>query len=323
MAETTRTTSGTSASTTSSSTSGGARNTSTPSPSSSTAAAATPSATTPSGAGRGTSGASPSAPNPSSTTAASPAGTSTGTATTGTAGSSQGQRSQSQSQQSQPGQRSAQGQQQRQQTQGQQTQGQQTQGQQTQGQQTQGQRRDEQGERGGGDSHVELSGNAMSDAKKVGSELVGAARDSAVSLIDAQRARAAEQITAVGDALRRSVESLDSTGAGALVQYVNQAADQVSGFADAVRDRSWNELADDLEGFARRSPAMFMASAVGLGFVLGRFLLSSSARTHAAGASGMTRSGLRGSEMRHEAGGANRTVPSGARAEYGSHGMRE
>jgi len=163
----------------------------------------------------------------------------------------------------------------------------------------------------------------MSDARKVGSDLVGAARDSAVSLIDAQRSRAADQIVAVGDALRRSVESLESTGASSLVQYVNQAADQVSGFADTVRDRSWGDLAGDLEDFARRSPTMFMASAVGIGFLLGRFLLSSSDRTATAGTSGMSMSGGRASNMRHDAGGASRTVPSGARAEYGSSGMRE
>ena len=123
----------------------------------------------------------------------------------------------------------------------------------------------------------------MSDAKKVGSELVGAARDSAVSLLDAQRARAADQITALGDALRRSAESFESTGAGGLVEYANQAADQISGFADTVRDRSWNELAGDLESFGRRYPMTFMASAMSIGFVLGRFLLSSSERTNQAG----------------------------------------
>ena len=79
----------------------------------------------------------------------------------------------------------------------------------TQGQQGQGQRQGNQGESRDGEHHVELSGNAMSDAKKVGSELVGAARDSAVSLLDAQRARAADQITALGDALRRSAESFE------------------------------------------------------------------------------------------------------------------
>src|SRR4029079_2014523 len=132
----------------------------------------------------------------------------------------------------QQGQRSAQGQQ-----------NQQAQGQQTPGQQSQGQRQGRKGDSRDGDYHVELSGNAMSDARKVGSELVGAARDSAVSLIDAQRGRAADQIVAVGDALRRSVESLESTSAGSLAQYVTQAADQISGFSDTVRDRSWSELA--------------------------------------------------------------------------------
>ncbi|MGD9615276.1 MAG: hypothetical protein AB7H90_07085 [Alphaproteobacteria bacterium] len=162
----------------------------------------------------------------------------------------------------------------------------------------------------------------MSDAKKVGSELVGAARDSAVSLLDAQRARAADQIVAIGDALRRSAEPFESTGAGSLTQYVNQAADQICGFADTVRDRSWSELSGDLESFARRYPTTFMLSAIGIGFIAGRFMLSSSSRTHAA-AGGSGYSGAHASGMRRDVGGANRPVPSGVRAEYGSGGIRE
>jgi len=158
----------------------------------------------------------------------------------------------------------------------------------------------------------------MSDAKKVGSELVGAARDSAMSLLDAQRARVADQIGALGDALRQSTESLESTGVGSLAQYANQAADQISGFADTMRDRSWNELAGDLESFARRYPLTFMASAMGLGFMLGRFLLSSSERTSTSTSSGSGMSGVRTTGMRGDMGGTGRTVPSGARAEYGS-----
>jgi len=158
----------------------------------------------------------------------------------------------------------------------------------------------------------------MSDAKKVGSELVGAARDSAMSLIDAQRTRAADQISAIGDALRHSMESFESTGAGGLAEYANQAADQICEFADTIRDSSWNELAGDVESFARRYPMTFMASAMGLGFVLGRFLLSSSERTHQVGTSSASYSGGRVSDTRREAGGASRTAPSGARAEYGS-----
>src|SRR3954451_18211818 len=317
MAETTRTTSGTPTQNTSTqagstpASPGGARNTSSP-PSTSTPSSTSTTATPAS------SGGARNASNPSSTSSGSPAATTTtaspgGAATTGAnQGANQGQRPQSQQQGQRPqsqqqGQRPAQGQQ-----------NQQTQGQQTQGQQGQGQRQGNQGESRDGEHHVELSGNAMSDAKRVGSELVGAARDSAVSLIDAQRARAADQITALGDALRRSAESFESTGAGGLVEYANQAADQISGFADTVRDRSWNELAGDLESFGRRYPMTFMASAMSIGFVLGRFLLSSSERTHQAGIRGAGFSGGRVSDTRREAGGASRTAQSGARAEYGS-----
>jgi hypothetical protein len=296
MAETTRPTSGTPTQPTSTAASpgtstGGARNASTPSS------------------------------NPSGSPAAARPGSNTSTTNQGQRPSAQAQgqqQQQSQGQQSQgqqsQGQQAQNPQTQTQQRPSQQAEGSQTQGQQTQGQQTQGQR---QGEHRDGEHHVELTGNAISDAKKVGSELVSAARDSATSLLDAQRARAADQIVAIGEALRRSAESFESTGAAALTQYVDQAADQLCGFADTVRDRSWNDLAGDVESFARRYPTMFMLSALGVGFIAGRFLLSSE-RARTAGGSGASYSGGYGSDTRRDIGGTSRTVSSGARAEYGS-----
>lgn len=322
MAETTRTPSGNPNQTASPQTA------STSTSSGSTSPGSTSSGSTPSGGGR--TGTTPSSTNPSSTAATSPAATTTPSSTaasrasaTGATGN-QGQRAQPQDQGQRPAsqgqQRSqSQGQQsQGQQNQGSQNQGQRNQGQSTQGQSTQGQRQGEQGERGDEEYHVELSGDPMSDAKKVGSDLVGAARDSAMSLLDAQRARVADQITSLGDALRQSSGSLEGTGVGSLAQYATQLADQIGGFADSVRDRSWNELAGDLESFARRYPLSFMASAMGVGFMLGRFLLSSSERTAASMSSGANMSGVRTSEMRRDFGGTSRTVPSGARAEYGT-----
>jgi hypothetical protein len=158
----------------------------------------------------------------------------------------------------------------------------------------------------------------MANAKTVGSELIGAARDSAVSLIDAQRGRAADQITALGDALRRSAEPFDSTGTS-LSRYANQAADQICGLADTVRDRPWGELAGDIEGFARRYPTLFMISAVGIGFIAGRFMLSSSDRRHGGGrGTGMPDNRMQHGAMRSDAGMGSRTVPTGARAGYGT-----
>jgi hypothetical protein len=231
-------------------------------------------------------------------------------ARTGSTGgaANQGQRSSSQSAQRQ----------QTQQSQSQQAEGPRSQSQPPQSQPSQGQGQ-RQGEPQSGEHHLELTGNAINDAKKVGSELVSAARDSATALLDAQRARAADQIVAIGEALRRSAQSFEPTGIGALTQYVDQAADQICEFAETVRDRSWNDLAGDVENFARRYPTMFMLSALGIGFIAGRFLLSSSPeRGRAAGGSGAGYSGGYRAETRHDPGGASRAVASGARAEYGS-----
>ena len=302
MAETTRTTSGTPNQTAA-----------TPAASTPAASASTPSGSTSSSAA--SSGGARAGTNPSSTTAASPAATTTPSSTASSPGASRsGTSAAAGNQGGNQGQRT--------QTQDQAQQRQQNQGQQNQRQTTQGQQPGK-GEGGSDEYHVELSGNAMSDAKKVGSELVGAARDSAMSLLDAQRARVADQIAALGDALRQSTESLDSTGVGSLAQYANQAADQISGFADTMRDRSWNELAADIEGFARRYPLTYMASALGIGFIAGRFLLSSSERVAASRSSGTSVSGARTSETRRDIGGTHRSAPSGARAEYGSTGLRE
>lgn len=131
---------------------------------------------------------------------------------------------------------------------------------------------DRPGEQGhGGDG----PGHPITEAKKVGSELVGAVRDSAVSMLDTQRSRAADQIAAIGEAVRRSAQSLDSTGGETIVRYADQAARQISDFAETLRTRSWGDLTGDVEDFARRYPMAFMASAIGIGFIAGRFWMSS------------------------------------------------
>ena len=134
------------------------------------------------------------------------------------------------------------------------------------------------GGRQGESRHDDGAASPLTDAKKVGSELVGAVRDSAMSMLDNQRNRAADQIAAVGEALKRSAQSLEETGGDTMVRYADQAAQQITGFADTLRHRSWGELADDVEDFARRWPMAFMASAVGIGFLAGRFWMSSGER---------------------------------------------
>jgi hypothetical protein len=112
------------------------------------------------------------------------------------------------------------------------------------------------------------------DATSIGVELAAAIRDSATALFEEQRNRAADEIAALGEVLRRAVESLDRAGGtgGVVARCGEDAARQIDDFAARLRHRSWSELSGDVENFARRYPMMFIATATGLGLVAGRFL---------------------------------------------------
>ena len=129
----------------------------------------------------------------------------------------------------------------------------------------------------------EGAGRALAEVKEMGSEAVAAVRDSANSLFEEQRNRAANEIAALGKALRHSAQSLDQNG-GTVARYADDAARQIGDFAEKLRHRSWNEMTADVEDFARRWPTAFMAAAFGIGFVAGRFLMSSSAHSTSPGA---------------------------------------
>lgn len=169
----------------------------------------------------------------------------------------------------------------------------------------------------------EVGRRLAAEAKEMGAELLGALRDSAATLADEQRQRAAGQIAAVGEALRRSAESLEHTGSRPLAHYAEEAGRQVGDFADRLRTRSWDELAGDVEAFARRWPMVFIAATVGAGFAAGRFLLSSTPSSPAAAAAplGAARPAVTGGELpggaRHDYGAVSGSVSGNANAGYG------
>ena len=171
------------------------------------------------------------------------------------------------------------------------------------------------------------AGGALGDVKEIGTELASAVRDSATSLFEEQRNRAADEIAALGEALRQSAKALDQSG-GTVARYADQAAQQIGDFAGTLRNRSWNELAGDVEDFGRRWPLVFMAGAVGVGFVAGRFLMASAARS-ADAAKGVGDAGLPSSSTPTAQPGFGNTgsvtggVSGNARSGYGATASRE
>jgi len=125
------------------------------------------------------------------------------------------------------------------------------------------------------DSGREVASRAVDEVKGLGNELVNVIRDSATSLIDEQRGRAADEIASLGEMLRNTAQSFDERAGSGLGEYAKAAAEEIAGFAETVRGRSWSDLAADIEGFAREWPIAFMAAAIAGGFVGGRLLLAS------------------------------------------------
>lgn len=119
-------------------------------------------------------------------------------------------------------------------------------------------------------------------ARDVGEEVKAEARRLREQATEGARRRADEQKDAAGaylhtlanavssgaDTFRR--DGLDGTGA-----LLDRAADEITHVADRLGDRRPEELLRDVEGFARRHPAVFFGSAALLAFGATRLLKSS------------------------------------------------
>jgi hypothetical protein len=129
-----------------------------------------------------------------------------------------------------------------------------------------------------GDTRGVDAGQLIESAKNMGSQVIGAVQETATSVLDDQKKRAADQIATIADMVRDSVKSLDPQSAGTVRQYADDAARQIADVADRLRTRSWGQLAGDVEDFGRRWPTVFIASAIATGFITGRFLVASASR---------------------------------------------
>ncbi len=111
------------------------------------------------------------------------------------------------------------------------------------------------------------------DVKNKAAETVGAALDAAAARLDDKKDDLVEGADRLEGRLRDVAGDED---AGRLQSRVmGSMADGVSAVTDRLRDRSLQDLADEVKGFARRHPGAFVAGAALLGFAAARFLRAS------------------------------------------------
>ena len=113
-------------------------------------------------------------------------------------------------------------------------------------------------------------------ARQQAGELANRGGEQVKSQLDYQKHQAVQRIAPVQSALRETAQQLRRQGQGPVAGYVDQASEQLERFSGYLRETSVEEITDEVRGFARSRPSLFLGSAALLGFLGTRFLKSSS-----------------------------------------------
>jgi len=121
-------------------------------------------------------------------------------------------------------------------------------------------------------------GQVVDQAQSAAGQVSEQAKQQASSQLESQKGRAVDSLVTVAQALRQTGQHLQQQDQSAVAGYVEQAAERVETVTNYLRGRDVPQLMADTQDFARRQPALFLTGAIALGFLGGRFLMSSGRR---------------------------------------------
>jgi hypothetical protein len=119
-----------------------------------------------------------------------------------------------------------------------------------------------------GDVAVQLKNQAGTTAERL--------KTQAGDQLDTQMTQAGVSLATVADAVNTLSEQLRQGNQALLAGYADRAAGQVDQMATYLRQSDPGKVLHDIEDFARREPALFLAGAFAMGLLGTRFLKSSS-----------------------------------------------
>jgi len=128
----------------------------------------------------------------------------------------------------------------------------------------------------------EKAQQALGTAQEKAAPVIDKAKDQVRTQITTQKERATGSLESVASVLHQTSQHLQDQGQGAVGEYADTAAQQIERLSQYLRDRDVDQMVMEVEGFARRQPALFLGGAFVLGVALARFLKSSSPRQAAA-----------------------------------------
>ncbi|RIK38050.1 MAG: hypothetical protein DCC55_22265 [Chloroflexi bacterium] len=127
-----------------------------------------------------------------------------------------------------------------------------------------------------GEKVVDKTKQAVNEAV---TETMDEARHQVSATLADQKTRAADQLSDVAHALRRTGEELQSQEHPTIAQFAEAAAEQVERFSGYLKEGDIGDLWQDIRSVAQRQPELFVAGALAAGFLVGRFLKSSGSQT--------------------------------------------
>ena len=133
-----------------------------------------------------------------------------------------------------------------------------------------------------GDQLKETAGQVINQTQQTVGQVTDQARQQATSQLATRKDQAATNLTDVSQAVSQVGSQLRQNDHDTLAQYADMAAQQVNRVASYLRERNINEMFDEVQGLARRQPALFLAGAFALGMLGARFLRSSTPHTGSA-----------------------------------------
>jgi hypothetical protein len=128
-------------------------------------------------------------------------------------------------------------------------------------------------------SQTEGQGGMVDAAKQKIQRLASQARETAGGQAESRfstgKTRATQTLGTVAQALKSSSQQLRDQQHEGMGGYADQAANKLEEMSHYLENASLKDVATRFENFARREPALFIGSAVALGFFGARFLKSS------------------------------------------------
>jgi ElaB/YqjD/DUF883 family membrane-anchored ribosome-binding protein len=125
-----------------------------------------------------------------------------------------------------------------------------------------------------GDAAVEGKRGAGQYAREEAGKLFNQAGDKARSFADTGKEKATGALDEFSTLMRDAAGSVDEKLGEQYGAYARNAADQISGFAESLRGKQVDDLIGDARDFVKKSPAVAVGIAAGVGFVLARLLKS-------------------------------------------------